>query len=183
MAQDLEWDLDLVWGWIMVLDLVPDHASHQDPMGHLLALCLDHKMDHSFPQGHHRERISTSTRTSDLLQEEEECLRVHLPCEGHIQVLQDPKCQDLLCQFPRLVPCAPRVLFHQALEETLDLEDHLQSELLIWVQNRDPGLGWDLNQAQDLWAQVVPVLCQALGKVLDKDMVQDLVPATFQKMK
>jgi len=75
------------------------------------------------------------------------------------------------------------VLFRQALEEILVLEDHLQSEVLIWVQNRDPGLEWDLNQAQDLWAQVVPVLCQALGKVLDKDMVQDLGLATFQKMK
>lgn len=109
--------------------------------------------------------------------------QVHLPCEGHIQVPQDLKCQDFLCQFPSPVQCVQRVLFHPALEEILVLEDHLQSEVLIWVQNRDPGLEWDLNQAQDLWAQVVPVLCQALGKVLGKDLVQDLGLVTFQKMK
>ena len=63
------------------------------------------------------------------------------------------------------------------------LEDHLQSEVLTWVQNRDPGLEWDLNQARDLWAQVDLVLCKALARVLDKDLVQDLGLATFQKMK
>jgi len=109
--------------------------------------------------------------------------QVHLPCEGHIQVLQDQKCQDRLCQFPRLVPCAPRALFRQALEEILVFEDHLQSEVLIWVQIKDPGLEWDLNRARDLWGQLVLVQCQALGKVLGKDMVQDLGLVTLQKMK
>ena len=50
MAQDQEWDLDLVQGWIMALDLVPDHAFHQDPMDHFLDQCLDHRMDHSSHQ-------------------------------------------------------------------------------------------------------------------------------------
>ena len=49
-AQDLEWDLDLVRGWIMALDLVRDRAFHQDTMDHFLAQCLDHPMDHSFHQ-------------------------------------------------------------------------------------------------------------------------------------
>ena len=107
----------------------------------------------------------------------------HLPCGGPIQVLQDLKCQDLLCQFPSPAPCDQRVLFHQALEGILALEDHLQSEVLTWVQNKGPGLEWDLNQAQDLWAQVDLVLCKALGQVLDMDLVQDLGPVIFQKMK
>lgn len=37
---------------------------------------IERKMPESSFQGHHRERIFTSTHTSDLLQEEEECQRV-----------------------------------------------------------------------------------------------------------
>ena len=60
----------------------------------------------------------------------------------------------------------------------MDHEDPLQSEVHMWVQNKDPGLEWDLNQAQDPWAQVVLGICQ----VLDKDLVLDLVLDTFQRM-
>lgn len=69
--------------------LVLDHAFHLDLVDQFLVTCQDPQMAmEPFPhQGHHKERIFTSTHTSDLPRGGEECQRVRLPCEDHTLVL------------------------------------------------------------------------------------------------
>ena len=56
----------------MALDLVQDHAFHQDTMDHFLAQCLDHPMDHSFHQ------VRLLCYIGDLL-----CYSGKTICNGH----------------------------------------------------------------------------------------------------
>lgn len=90
--------------------LVPDHASHLDLVDQFLVTCQGPQMamEPSPHQGHLKEKIFTSTHTLDLLQGEEECQRVHLPCEGHTLDLSGLMCQGPIWQLLTQVPCAQK---------------------------------------------------------------------------
>ena len=105
-------------------------------------------------------------------------LQVHLPCEDHIQVPHDQRCQGPACLVPSQARHVQKVPSHQALEEeTLGLEVHPQRE--GHHQNRLPDSGWVLSMAHDLWALEVLAQC----RVLDKHQGLDLAQVTFQRVR